>query len=238
MTAADREAMKTRGEPFIEIDGETVDQRDVDALAAIDEFGSMNRAAAELGRSYARIQQRVSELEETLGPLVARERGGADGGGSSLTDGGRELLERFDRLQAEFTGLARAEESVFSGTVIERDGMLGTVETQAGTVRGIVPPDSERVQISIRSDAVGLTTPDEAPNPTGTSVRNQFRGTVIAIEAEGGVATVRVDVGAEGPLYALLTEASLDTLSLAAGDEVVASFKATATRAVQQVGDG
>lgn len=226
-------AMKTRGEPFLEVDGETVDQRDIDALAAIDEFGSMNRAAAELGRSYARIQQRISGLEETLGPLVARERGGAGGGGSTLTDRARELLERFDRLKAEFSGLRRAEESVFSGTVIDRDGMLGTIETEAGTVRGIVPPDADRVQVSIRSDAVGLTTPDEAPNPTGTSVRNQFRGTVAEIDVDGGIARVTVEVGAEGPLRALLTETSLETLALDQGDAVVASFKATATRAVQ-----
>lgn len=224
--------METRGKPFLDVDGVTVDERDIEALAGIDQYGSMHRAAAELGRSYSRIQQRVSELEETLGPLVTRERGGAGGGGSTLTDNARELLGRFDRLQAEFSGLARAEESVFSGTVVDRDGRLGTIDTQAGTVRGIVPPDADRVQVSIRSDAVGLTTPDEAPKPTGTSVRNQFRGTVTAIETEGGLVNVTVDVGAESPLRALLTEKSLGTLTLEEGDTVVASFKATGTRAV------
>ena len=245
-------SMQTRGEPFIEIDGERIDARDVEALYGIDEFGSMYRAAEELGRSYARIQQRVTELEETLGPLVARQRGGKGGGGSTLTDGARDLLARFERLRAEFSGLARAEESVFSGRLVDRDGLLGTVETPAGTVRAIVAdaePGGERdeaaksdsggtdranatVQIGVRSDAVGLTTPEAAPEPTGTSIRNRFEGTVESIESEDAVARVTVDVGVDAPLRTLLTETSRETLDLSPGDPVVASFKATAARGV------
>lgn len=224
--------MQTRGEPFLEIDDVTIDERDVEALRGVAEHGSMHRAASELGRSYARIQQRLTELEETLGPLVSRTRGGKGGGGSTLTANARDLLARFDRLRAEFTGLARAEESVFAGRVVERDELLGVIETLAGTVRGIVPPDGTSVQVTIRSDAVALTAPDEAPEPTGTSIRNQFTGTVTAIESEGGLARVIVDVGAESSLRALVTQTSLNTLDLSVGDSVVTSFKATATRAI------
>ncbi|MFW6384772.1 MAG: TOBE domain-containing protein [Halodesulfurarchaeum sp.] len=224
--------MRSIGEPFLGIDGARVDERDVRALSAIAEYGSMHRAAAELGRSYSRLQKRITELEDTLGPLVERTRGGEGGGGSTLTPTARDLLARFDRLRAEFSGLARAEESVFPGTVVDREGLLGTIETPAGPVRGIVPPDADTVQVSIRSDAVGVTTPDDAPKPTATSVRNQFEGTVTNIDAQSGLAHVAVDVGADTPLVALLTQTSLETLDLAVGDPVVASFKATATRAV------
>ncbi len=229
--------MRTRGEPYIEIDGVTVDERDVEALRGIAEHGSMHRAAAELGRSYARIQQRVTELEGSLGSLVTRKRGGKGGGGSTLTADAHELLARFDRLRAEFSGLARAEESVLSGTVIDRDGPLGTIATPAGTVRGIVPADATSVQVGVRSDAVALMTPEDAPEPAGTSVRNQFRGTVMHVESEGGLARVTVDVGTETPLRALVTRTSLHTLDLTAGDAVVVSFKATATRAVARPDD-
>lgn len=228
--------MQTRGDPFIEIDDVTVDERDVEALRGIAEHGSMHRAADELGRSYARIQQRISELEETLGPLVTRERGGKGGGGSTLTADAHDLLARFDRLRAEFAGLSRAEESVFSGTLVDRDGMLGTVETAAGSLRAIASTDAEAVQVSVRSDAIGLTTPDEAPQPTETSVRNQFRGTVTDIESTGGICRVTVTVEGDTPLRTLVTQTSLDTLGLAEGDTVIASFKATATRAIPQPG--
>lgn len=224
--------MHTDADPFIEIEGMRIDERDVSALRGIAEYGSMHKAAGELGRSYSHLQQRITELEGSLGPLVTRTRGGDGGGGSTLTERAYDLLARFDRLRAEFSGLARADESVFPGTVLERDGLMGTIETPAGTVRGILPAEAARVQVSIRSDAVGLTTPDQAPEPTGTSVRNQFRGTVAGIETEGGLAEVTVDVGADASLAALLTQDSLATLDLAEGDRVVASFKATATRAV------
>lgn len=224
--------MKRRGEPYIDIDGETIDERDVEALWGVAEHGSMHKAAAELGRSYSRIQQRITELEESLGPLVTRTRGGEGGGGSTLTPSAYELLAKFNRLRAEFSGLSRTEESVFRGRVTEREGMLATVETDAGPLRAVVSADGDEVQVSIRSDSVGITTPEEAPEPEGTSIRNQFQGTVTGIEVDGGLARITIDVEAETPLRALVTQTSIDTLDLEEGDEVVASFKATATRAV------
>lgn len=224
--------MEPSGDPYIEVDGAIVDVRDVQALRAVDESGSMSAAADELGRSYSRIQQRVSELEGTLGPLVSRERGGFGGGGSELTDRATDLIERFERLQAELSRLSHTEESVFAGTVVDREGMLGTVETAAGRVGAIVPDDGNDVRVSVRSDAVGLHDPSEAPAPTETSVRNRLEATIAEIDGEDGLVRVLADVDAERPLRALITEASLAKLDLSEGDTVVASFKATATRAV------
>ncbi|MFC6722974.1 TOBE domain-containing protein [Halobium palmae] len=228
--------MQPRGEPFFEVEDVTIDRRDVEALRSIAEHGSMNKAASALGRSYARIQQRVSTLEEAVGPLITRRRGGEGGGGSELTDNARRLIARFDRLCAEFSGMARSEESVFPGTVIKRMGSLALVEIEAGVVRGIVSGDADAVQVSIRSDAVALTTPAEAPQPAETSVRNQFRGAVSRIKCANGTACVTVNVGADTPLRTLVTETSLDSLELTVGDTVIASFKATATRAIPVFG--
>jgi molybdate transport system regulatory protein len=69
----------------------------------------------------------VVALEEAIGPLVERTRGGANGGGSSLTPTARELLARFDRLVAAYEGVARVDETVLGGAVIDRDGELATV---------------------------------------------------------------------------------------------------------------
>lgn len=223
--------MDATGEPYVEVGGATVGERDVEALRGIDAHGSMYRAAAELGRSYARIQQRVTDLEETVGPLVVSERGGTGGGGSTLTANARELLSRFERLRAEFTGLARAEESVFSGRVLDRGDRLGTVDTPAGRVRALLPPEADAVQVGVRSDAVSLVAPEEAPEPAGTSARNRFAGSIVELERTGDLARVAVDVGAETVLRAMVTTTSIDKLDLAVGETVVASFKATATRA-------
>ncbi|EMA52097.1 TOBE domain-containing protein [Halococcus thailandensis] len=207
------------------------DERDAGLLRAIDDHGSLNAAAGALGRSYSRSQRRVVELEEAFGPLVVRERGGSGGGGSTLTDGARDLLAAFERLTAEFTGVAEVEETVLDGTVVERDGELATVETPAGTVRAIVPTGSRRVRLAIRADAVTLHTPGALPDRE-TSARNRYRGTVSTIESGDALARVALDIGDDTRLTALVTRESIATLALSPGDEAVASFKATATRAI------
>ena len=212
--------------------GTTLDGRDVALLETVDEAGSLNRAAEDLGRSYARAQRRIVELEEAFGPLVERTRGGAGGGGSRLTDEARALLVRFERMRAAASGVAEAEETVLSGTVLDCEGELATVQTEAGTVRALVPADAERVEISIRSDAVTLTAPEATPEPAGTSARNRFVGTVREVASGEAIARVQVDVGTDDSLAALVTLASVEKLDLAVGAPVVASFKATATRGV------
>lgn len=208
------------------------DERDVRLLRAIDEHGSLNAAATALGRSYAHAQRRIVTLEEGFGPLVRRERGGSSGGGSTLTDEARGLIQRFRRLTAESSGLAEVDETVLVGTVTERDGEFGLVETDVGVVRALVPPETDAVEVCIRSDVITLYSPDAAPTADATSARNQFSGTVLSVEEGEKIARITVDVGGGTPLQALVTTTSVERLGLEPGTSAVASFKATATRAV------
>ena len=88
--------------------------------------------------------------------------------------------------------------------------------------------------MTLRADAVTLHDPDDAPPAGGTSARNRLAGTVTAVDTGEAVARVSVDVGAPDPLVALVTVESLERLGLLDGTPVVATFKATATRAVEQ----
>lgn len=212
-------------------------ERDANLLEAIDETGSLNRAAESLGRSYSRSHGRLKSLESAFGPLVERQRGGASGGGSTLTDRARELLDRFDRLLAGYTSIAEAADAVLEGSVASRTGELGTVTTAAGPVRAIVPPHGEAVDVSVRADAVTLHAPGDRPPEEATSARNQFEGTVVEVDRGEAIVLVTVDVGAETPLYALVTDHSRRRLNLEMGTAIVASFKATATRATPRVRD-
>jgi molybdate transport system regulatory protein len=219
-------------EAHLRADEVKFDVDDAELLRAVDREGSLNRAAEELGRSYSRAHQRLTALEDALGPLVTRQRGGSGGGGSELTDEARAVLARFERLRAEFTGTAEVEETVLSGRVVAREGELATVETPAGQVRALAPAaDTDAVQVALRADAVTLHAPEDAPAEAATSARNRFAGTVSTIDAGEQVARVVVDVGADATLAALVTASSVEKLDLQAGSEVVASFKATATRA-------
>ncbi|MUV60403.1 TOBE domain-containing protein [Halobacterium sp. CBA1126] len=217
---------------YVGSDGVALDARDVALLRAIDDEGSLSSAAASLGRSYAHAQRRVVELEDAFGSLVDRQRGGSGGGGSELTDTATELLATFERVQTSFEGVTEVAETVLSGTVVDRDGELATVETAAGRVRALVPEGDADVQLTLRADAVTLTDPADAPTADHTSARNRFSGTVEGVETGERVARVAVDVGADDPVLALVTEDSRARLDLEPGREVVVSFKATATRGV------
>jgi len=221
-------------------DGVAFTAADAALLRAVDEDGSVSEAAERLGRSRSRALDRIGALEDAFGSLVERRRGGASGGGSDLTDAARTLLARFDRLQAALAGAACVTECVFDGTVTEREGELGTVETDAGTVRALiaddrsqVPPDvGEAVQVSIRSDAVTLHAPAEVPPADGTSARNRFEGTVSDVDLGTAIATVSIDVDGPEGLVVLVTRDSLERLDIEPGSAVVATFKATETRAI------
>lgn len=208
---------------------------DAALLRAIDRYGSINRAADELGRSYAHAQRRLDDLAAAFGDVVARTRGGRGGGGTELTDCGRDLLARFERLRAEGERLAAVERTALPGDLGRIDGKLGLIDTAAGQVRALADEPGEEVTVTVPADAVTLHRPEDPPAPAASSARNRFRGRVVEVDCgEDGGATVAVDVGAESPLRARITEESLLRLDLAGGDEVVAAFKATATRAISE----
>lgn len=229
-------------EAYLSADDVAFGPADAALLRAIAEHGSVSGAASALGRSRPRALGRLESLEEAYGSLVERRRGGAGGGGSRLTDRARDLLERFDRLWAALSGTAGVDETVIRGEVTRREGELGLVETDAGTVRALVvtarATDDRTdvdagapVQVGIPADAVTLHAPADAPPAEATSARNQFAGAVAQVDPGEAVVRVAVDVGGGIRVLALVTTESADRLDLAPGDDVVVSFKATATRA-------
>lgn len=217
-------------EARLQVDEMDFEAADAKLLHAIDHHHSLNAAADSLGRSFSRAHQRVKVLEDALGPLVERQRGGVGGGGSELTDNARKVLARFERLRTAYAGTATVEETVLSGKVIDRNGELATVETAAGTVRALTPEVAERVEVMLRADAITLHAPEDVPSTGGMSARNRFHGTIAEIDRGETIVRVGVDIGAEKPLAVLVTHDALAALELAVGESVITSFKATATR--------
>ncbi|MEF2144465.1 MAG: LysR family transcriptional regulator [Desulfovibrionaceae bacterium] len=73
-------------------------------LRLVDELGSLNKAAAELGMSYRRAWGRLRDTEQRLGrPLVEHMRGRQ---GYNLTPFGRQALEAWQRWHAEIKSFA------------------------------------------------------------------------------------------------------------------------------------
>lgn len=71
-------------------------------LEALDEAGSITAAAKALGMSYRRAWLLIDELNQSLRePAVVTAAGGAQGGGSRLTDSGRALVTLYREIEAE-----------------------------------------------------------------------------------------------------------------------------------------
>jgi molybdate transport system regulatory protein len=99
MHAERSSAAAIRSKIWIEAGGDVVlSEWRIDVLAAIEETGSLTRAAERLDVPYRTAWERVREMERRLGrPLVETVSGGADGGGSQLSPFGRDLVARWRR---------------------------------------------------------------------------------------------------------------------------------------------
>jgi len=89
--------LKVKSKVWVELDGQPVfGDGKARLLQALAETGSIRGAAERLGMSYRAAWGRLREMERRLGqPVVARRAGGLGGGGSELTDFGKEMLRRY-----------------------------------------------------------------------------------------------------------------------------------------------
>jgi len=68
-------------------------------LQAVDEQGSILRAARLLKITYRKAWGQIKAMEEQMGfLLVAKQAGGVGGGGARLTPVARDLLRKYDQL--------------------------------------------------------------------------------------------------------------------------------------------
>ncbi len=69
-------------------------------LKAIEEAGSINKAAKKMGISFRHAWGYITAIERRAGfKLIERNKGGIGGGGSCLTPRAKELVQKFDRLK-------------------------------------------------------------------------------------------------------------------------------------------
>lgn len=69
---------------------------------AIDEQGSISKAARSMEMSYKAAWEKIKVTEKRLGQkLVEKQVGGRSGGGTALTPKGRELLAKYEKLRRQ-----------------------------------------------------------------------------------------------------------------------------------------
>jgi len=66
-------------------------------LHGVEKYGSLRAAAMSMDMAYTKALKLIRNAETTLGfALIRRSTGGKDGGGSCLTEEGKEWLKRYE----------------------------------------------------------------------------------------------------------------------------------------------
>lgn len=118
MELSSKLSLEIFGKPFI------LEKR-IELLHAIEEYGSISKAAKAVPMSYKSAWEAVDTMNSlSPEPIVCRETGGKDGGGTTITAYGRKLLENYAVLKEEH---ARFLKRLSELTDIE-SGSLKTIE--------------------------------------------------------------------------------------------------------------
>lgn len=178
--------------------GSLAGERRIRLLEAIAEHGSITRAAKALPLSYKAAWDALDAMNNLAErPLVERTAGGRQGGGTCLTDAGRELVAMFRALERE---QQRALDSLGPPQARQRSAATSNVE---------------QLQALLRRMAVR------------TSARNQFAGSVVQLRQSRVSVEVGVALDAQTQIVAGVTRESAQALRLAQGSPVLALVKAS-----------
>lgn len=97
MELSSKLTLEMLGKPFL------LEKR-IELLHAIEKYGSISKAAKAVPMSYKSAWEAVDTMNAlSPEPIVSRETGGKDGGGTTITEYGRQLLENYAILKAEHT---------------------------------------------------------------------------------------------------------------------------------------
>lgn len=204
--------------------GALAGERRVRLLEAIAEHGSITRAAAAVPLSYKAAWDALEAMNNLAPrPLVERSTGGRQGGGTLLTDAGRELVATYRAVEREQqVSLDRLGSLASRARCAARDaagaaGATGAADAaDAGAARDAPDAtDARALQALLRRMAVR------------TSARNQFVGTVKALRAGKVGVEVILALDARTSIVAGVTRASADALGLRRGAAVMAIVKAS-----------
>jgi len=127
---------------------------------------------------------------------------------------------------ARFVGV----ENILKGHIVSNEGGLAHIEMNGHRLEAVTDHRrGEEVHVCIRPEEVTISL-----QPPSSSARNSFRGEVELMTMSGPYA--RVEIGCGLTLVALITKRSAEELGLKVGQQVHASFKATAVHVISRAG--
>ena len=182
--------MTTRLEPNLETSGTLrldmnqqrfVGHGRIDLLRRIGEMGSISQAARSMGMSYKQAWDAVDAMNNlSAQPLVRRQAGGRHGGGTELTDEGRQLILVYEAAEQEHRRfLARLSQSIQDFDHFH--SLLGAM----------------RMKVSARNNLRGLVSAI-TPGAVNAEVTLDIKGTpLVAIITNESLQSLGLEVGVE-----------------------------------------
>lgn len=170
-------------------------------LEAIERHGSIARAAKAVALGYKAAWEAVDDMNNLAAqPLVVRSSGGARGGGTTLTPYARRLIAFYRALEAEHqAAVARVQHWLTHSAGDDPQG----------------PHDVAAFQQLLRRWGMQ------------SSARNQWAGRVMAVQAGGLEAQVRVEIAPGVEIVGGMTQESAQRLRLQPASEVLVLVKSS-----------
>lgn len=83
-------------------------------LEAIDEHGSISKAASAINLSYKKAWNLIDSMNTTAGtPLITTSTGGSGGGGTALTDKAKQIIQQYKVAREKLEATATELETLF-----------------------------------------------------------------------------------------------------------------------------
>ncbi len=119
--------MQIRVKAWIEIDGNVIfGEGRRKLLELVAETGSLNKAAKQMKMSYRAAWGKIKDTEERLGyRLLETRTGGTAGGGSTLTEKGRAIMQAFHCFEDEVRATADKQ---FRAQILDNQMDLGPIK--------------------------------------------------------------------------------------------------------------
>jgi len=95
---------RVKGRIWIEINDETfIGEGKAFLLKRTAELGSLRKAATDMNISYRKAWYSINHMNKAAEkPVIILKHGGKQGGIAEITDFGREILDRFEKIKKEF----------------------------------------------------------------------------------------------------------------------------------------
>jgi molybdate transport system regulatory protein len=99
---------------WVDIDGEKIfGPGRAELLQLIDKTGSISQAAKSMGMSYKKAWAMIDEMNTKASkPYVIAQKGGEKGGGTQLTDSGKNVVKAYNKLMERIDAIVNKEKEL------------------------------------------------------------------------------------------------------------------------------